>query len=295
MEPRKPSRTAWGAACHRAAHQVLEEGRIFSDPLALRILGIDAETVLSEEQAKPHSKRMRIFVVVRSRFAEDALAKAVEDGVRQLVVLGAGLDTFAYRNPFPDVLRVFEVDHPATQEWKRQRLAEAAIPLPASLTFAPIDFESDTLASGLTTAGFNISAPTFFTWLGVVPYLTKEAVFSTLSFIASLPNGAQVVFDYANPPESLAAEARLFHEERARRVAAIGEPWISHFETEDLHTQLRSFGFAEIEDLGPREIAERYFPSRAIAVPRNGGHVLRAVSLSATGAFGICQLGGSER
>jgi len=188
----KPSRTAWAAAIHRAAHQILEKGSIFSDPQALRILGEDAQTVVREAEQDPSRRRMRIFIAVRTRFAEDALAVAVEHGVRQLVVLGAGLDTYAYRSPFRDRLRIFEVDHPATQAWKRERLQDAAIPVPNSLTFAPVDFERQTLAGGLVDVGFDRAQQTFFTWLGVVPYLTEEAVWSTLSFIAGLPGGAHV-------------------------------------------------------------------------------------------------------
>jgi len=146
MQAKEPSRTALAAAFHRAAHQVLEHGRIFTDPLALRILGLDADTLTREDRQHPSRRRFRIFIAVRTRFAEDALAAAVERGVRQLVVLGAGLDTYAYRGECRDRLRIFEVDHPATQAWKRQRLADAAIPLPSGLTFAPIDFERETLA-----------------------------------------------------------------------------------------------------------------------------------------------------
>src|SRR5208282_2230284 len=144
MQAQEPSRTALGAAIHRAAHQVLEHGRIFTDPLTLRILGVDADTIDREAEQQPSRRRMRIFIAVRTRFAEDALAAAVERGVRQVVVLGAGLDTFAYRSTLRDRLRIFEVDHPATQAWKRQLLEEAAIPIPKSLTFAPIDFEFQT-------------------------------------------------------------------------------------------------------------------------------------------------------
>jgi len=197
MQLEKTSRTAWAAAAHRAAHQVLEQGRIFTDPLALRILGQDAETVAREAEEYPSRRRMRIFVAVRSRFAEDALVAAVRGGVRQLVVLGAGLNTYAYRSTLGDRLHVFEVDHPATQAWKRQRLEDAAIAIPSSLTFAPVDFERQTLAEGLAAAGFDPAQQTFFTWLGVVPYLTEEAVWRTLGFIASLPNGAHAVFDYS--------------------------------------------------------------------------------------------------
>ena len=273
MGGREPSRTALAAAAHRAAHQILEQGRIFNDPLAVRILGRDAEAYGEDH---PSRRRMRMFIALRSRFAEDALAAAVEGGVRQVVVLGAGLDTFAYRSPLRDRLRIFEVDHPATQAWKRQRLADAGIPLPDSLTFAPVDFEREILAERLAAAGFDTSQETFFTWLGVVPYLTELAVWSTLGFIAGLKEGAHVVFDYADPPESLAPEARVWHDRRAARVAELGEAWVNYFEPEQLHARLRGLGFSEIEDLGPAQIASRYFPSRTAGAPEKGGHILRA-------------------
>jgi methyltransferase (TIGR00027 family) len=223
---------------------------------------------------------MRIFIAVRTRFAEDALAAAVERGVRQVVVLGAGLDTYAYRNPWGDRLHIFEVDHPATQAWKRQRLLEAAIPIPSWLTFAPIDFEHQTLAEGLPAVGFDSSQQTFFTWLGVVPYLTEEAVWSTLSFIASLPNGAHIVFDYSDPPASLPPEARHHHERRATRVAELGEAFLNYFDADELRAKLMALGFSEVEDLGPPQIAARYFPNRVSTLPDKGGHILRATTKS---------------
>jgi methyltransferase (TIGR00027 family) len=149
MEPRQASRTALGAAGHRAAHQVLERGFIFSDPLALRILGPQAEAAIDDARREPLKRGLRLFIAARTRFAEDALAGAVTRGAAQLVALGAGLDTYAYRTNLADGLRVFEVDHPATQAWKRERLAEASIPVPTALTFAPVDFERQTLADGL--------------------------------------------------------------------------------------------------------------------------------------------------
>jgi methyltransferase (TIGR00027 family) len=219
-----------------------------------------------------------MFIAVRTRFAEDALAAAVDRGVRQLVVLGAGLDTYAYRGALRDRVRVFEVDHPATQIWKRQRLAEAAIPLPACLTFAPIDFERETLAGGLEAAGFDPAQPTFFTWLGVVPYLTKEAVWATLGFIASLPNGAHVVFDYSDPPATFSPELRASHDKRAAHVAELGEPWINYFEPDELRAKLMALGFSAVEDLGPPQIAGRYFPNRAGFAHERGGHILHATT-----------------
>jgi methyltransferase (TIGR00027 family) len=288
MQLGKPSRTALVAAFHRAAHQVLEHGRIFADPLALRILGADAETVARKAEENASGRRMRIFIAVRTRFAEDALAAAIARGVRQVAVLGAGLDTYAYRSSFRG--RIFEVDHPATQTWKRQCLRDADIPLPDSLTFAPVDFEHQILAEGLAAAGFDQTQETFFIWLGVVPYLKEEAVWSTLAFIASLPNGAHVVFDYSDPPASLSPEWRTRHEKRAARVAGLGEAWVSYFEAEKLHPKLKGLGFTEIEDLGPAQIASRYFRSRACSLPDKGGHVLRATTIGRSARDGAAAL-----
>ena len=278
MQWGKPSRTAWAAAAHRAAHQVLEQGRIFTDPLALRILGEDAETVARKAAERPSGRKMRIFIAIRTRFAEDAIAAALEHGLRQVVVLGAGLDTYACRSPWGDRLRIFEVDHPATQAWKRQRLLKAAIPIPSWLTFAPLDLGHQTLPESLAAAGFDSSQQTFFTWLGVVPYLTEEAVWSTLGFIANLPNGAHVVFDYSDPPASLSVEARIMHERRAVRVAALVEAFLNYFDSNELQAKLKALGFSEVEDMGPPQIAARYFPNRVGTLPDKGGHILRATT-----------------
>jgi methyltransferase (TIGR00027 family) len=281
MQPEEPSRTALGAAFHRAAHQVLERGLVFTDPLAMRILGKDAGTALRLAENDPSRTGLRLFIAVRTRLAEDALAAAVAGGVRQLVVLGAGLDTYACRAPLGRSLRIFEVDHPATQAWKRQRLAEAAIPAPRALTFAPVDFERETLPDGLTAAGFDPAQQTFFTWLGVVPYLTEQAVFSTLGFIAGLPGGSHVVFDYSNPlaPGPGQDEYALVHERLAVRVASVGEAFRSCFETDALRAKLTSLGFREIEDLGPALIRKRYFANRRGTLRDRGGHVLRATTV----------------
>jgi methyltransferase (TIGR00027 family) len=277
MLEQEPSRTAWMAATHRAAHQVLERGLIFSDPLALRILGQDAETVARDALDHPERRGMRAFIAARAHLAESALATSVEQrGVSQLVVLGAGLDTFAYRNPLADRLKVFEVDHPATQAWKRRRLDEAGIAAPGDLVYAPVDFERQALLDGLAAAGFDPARRTFFLWLGVVPYLTAEAVRATLQTIGGLPGGGEVAFDYADPPAALSDEARAAHRARAERVAAIGEPWLSYFEPPALHALLTELGFAQIEDLGPPALAARYWPNTGRPIPERGGHVVLA-------------------
>src|SRR5580658_731298 len=181
MQEGKFSRTARRVAIRRAAHQLLDHPRVLDDPLALRIIGVEACEELRSNPKEHHafSRAFRAFMAARSRYAEDELARAVAQGVTQYgvtqyVVLGAGLDTFAYRNPHAG-LRVFEVDHPATQAWKREQLEAADIQIPSSLTFVPIDFEQQTLADGLAPSGFNPKASAFFSWLGVTPYLTREA------------------------------------------------------------------------------------------------------------------------
>jgi methyltransferase (TIGR00027 family) len=275
MEIGQPSRTAFAAARHRATHQLVEGGRIFADPLAVPILGADPDELIRDAADRPTTRRMRAFIAARTRYAEEALAAAVANGTRQLVVLGAGLDTFGCRNPYPE-LRVFEVDHPDTQAWKRDRLAAAGIAAPASVTFVPVDFERQTLAGALPAAGFDPGASAFFSWLGVVPYLTRAGFDDTIGFVAGLPGGAEVVFDYAQPPEALPAERRAAHQARADRVASIGEPWLTYFDPADLAADLRGRGLIEIEDLGPAQLAARYLGRPDVPADTPGGHVIRA-------------------
>jgi methyltransferase (TIGR00027 family) len=287
MIEQEPSRTAFAAAAYRAAHQVVDQARIFADPFALPILGLTAETIVDQTQAQQAHGGMRFFIAARSRFSEAALARGVEErGVEQLVVLGAGLDTFAYRNPLGDRLRVFEVDHPATQMWKQRRLKEAAIPIPETLAFTPVNFERDSLLDRLTEAGLSPDRRTFFMWLGVVPYLTLEAVKGTLATIGAIKGGAEVVFDYSDPPETLSPEMRALQAERAARVASIGEPFLTYFDPPALHDLLRGGGLGVVADLNPRAIVERFAGRETVAmraasgrpIPERGGHVILAAT-----------------
>src|ERR1017187_7859265 len=196
MQEGEFSKTANRVAIRRAAHQLLDQPKVLDDPLALRIIGSEAAHDLRSNPKEHHafSRAFRAFMAARSRFAEDELARAVAHG--------AGLDPFAYRNPHPS-LRVFEVDHPSTQAWKREQLQTAHIPVPQSLTFVPIDFEQQTLESGLAPSGLDKNSPAFFSWLGVTPYLTRKACLTTLSFIAKMRAGSGVVFDFAVDPALL--------------------------------------------------------------------------------------------
>lgn len=278
MRQGQASRTAIGAAGHRAAHQVLEHGFVFADPLALAILGEDADEAIALAKEKPERRPLRLFIAMRSRFAEDMGRRAIDDGVRQIVVLGAGLDTFAYRIAPEEGLRVFELDHPATQSDKRRRLAEAKIAEPRHVAYVAHDFERGGMTAPLEAGGFDSSKRTFVLWLGVTPYLTEDAVFKTLNELARLPGGAEVVFDYANSPHAIAdAAARNYHREMAERVATSGEPFRGYFETDDLHASARRLGFAEIEDFDRAALVGRYLPQSPVA-PRpgpGGGHVVR--------------------
>ena len=266
MRKDRPSQTALRVASSRAAHQILDEPRILDDPLAMRIIGVDAsQEILGNRQRHQTlaARYLRAFVVARSRVAEDTLARAVAQGVRQYVVLGAGLDTFACRNPHGDALQVFEVDHQATQTWKRSRLAGAGIDTPGSLVFVPIDFESQTLPGQLRAAGFRPEAPAFFSWLGVSMYLTRDTVFNTLRYVASLPAGSGIVFDYAPSLDTLSLARRLIVRTVMLRVAAAGEPWRTFFDPRRLPEELRALGFAAAEDIGPGALNAQFFDARA--------------------------------
>jgi methyltransferase (TIGR00027 family) len=267
MKQNGPSATAQRVAMQRAVHQLLDDPKVFDDPVALRIIGKESASAL---QVNPRqlevtrlSSYLRAFVAARSRYAEDELALGVRRGIRQYVILGAGLDTFAYRNPHPEgVLHVFEVDHPATQTWKRARLDEMGIAVPADLTFAPVDFETQTLEEGLRTAGYDPGESTFFSWLGVTEYLTTEAVMATLRFIATASAGSGVVFDYMIAPSLLNSAQRSRFDVLAQRAASAGEPWQAFFDPQLLTRDLRAMGFGYVEDKGPEEINARYFKNR---------------------------------
>src|SRR5215211_741185 len=259
MQTGQPSQTALGAAAHRAVHQTLEGGVIFTDPFALQVLSDDTRARLPDMAGDPAHLPMRLFIAARSRFSEDTMAACVARGVRQIDILGAGLDTFSLRNPHAgEGARVFEVDYPATQVWKRERLAQAGLALPASLTFAPVDFERQGLAEGLAAAGFRADQPAYFQWLGVSPYLTREAIIATLDFIASIA-GAEVVFDYGEPFENLPPAIRAYVTAAAARSASIGEPWLSLFNPAEMAELLHARHFAGFEDVTRAELARRYY------------------------------------
>jgi methyltransferase (TIGR00027 family) len=269
-----PSRTAYAVALSRAAHQLFDLPRVFEDPVALTLLGPKAISgIRAAEPRFKHrfSRYLRAFLVARSRLAEDALGEAVARGVRQYVLLGAGLDTFAYRNPHAaSGLRVFEVDHPATQEWKRQLISQAHLKAPGPLIYVPVNFEREQLAERLGANGFRADEPAFFSWLGVTMYLRQETIRETLRFVARSPVGSGMVFDYLNAPARWDLLRRWGLKVVMRQVAAAGEPWHTFFSPALLLGELRGLGFATVRDFGRDEINARFF-NHAGARLRVGG------------------------
>lgn len=276
MKPDAASRTALMIARQRAAHQVLDHGSILDDPFALKLLGEDERDVLPFASAHPLASIGRLFTSARSRIAEDAVARAVARGVRQVVVLGAGLDTFCLRNPDGARSILYEVDHPATQAWKRRRLAEAAIALPPGVVFVPVDLERDDFGEKLAVAGFQQEEAAFFTWLGVVPYLTEDAIRRTLGYIGSIDD-SEVVFDYMEPPEGFSEELRAMEKDRAEQLKKMGEASASRFEPAGMATMLRSHGLRVLEDIDYREIRSRFGGAVQGLAPGHAGlHVVDA-------------------
>jgi methyltransferase (TIGR00027 family) len=260
METGRASKTAFRVALRRAVHQVIDTPPVLFDPLAVPLLGPRFAYDPFRERSS-FARAFRAFMAVRSRYTEDHLAQCVAQGTAQYVVLGAGLDTFAYRNPFSQ-LRVFEIDFPATQIWKRALLAEAGITVPAGLTFVPLDFEHKTLAEGLADAGFDAAEPAFFGWLGVVPYLTLEAFRATLNTVAQLPARTAVSFDYGLSPHSLPLTRRIAFNVLARRVARAGEPFKLFFTPATLEAEFARAGFSRSEQLDSAQLNALYLAGR---------------------------------
>jgi len=280
MKVSTPSRTALRVALRRAAHQILDDPKVLDDPLAVRILG-EAAAGLHAELARHQSRvarHFRAFMVVRSRYAEDQLAAAVAQGVNQYVILGAGLDTSAYRGVASAGLKIFEVDHPSTQAWKIKCLLDAQIPIPAFVRFVSVDFERQVLAAELETAGFHADLPAFFSWLGVVPYLTREAATRTFASLGRLPQGSGVVFDYALPRSSLGLLQRLALDALSSRVARAGEPFRLFFAQDEIEEFLKGLGFRRIQQLATKEINEKYFKGRkdGLRVVGTAGRIVSA-------------------
>lgn len=272
----RPRRSSLGEAFARAIHQVKDSPRVFSDPLAVRLLGATPERLVSAIIDDPESPQMfRLFVAMRHRFAEDAIAAAVAGGTRQVVILGGGLDTFGCRNPYQDVT-VFDVDDSFTQGRKRRLLTRADIPIPPTLRFADVDSQNRQLASALEQVGFDRNAPTFFMWLGRAPMASRDTINTTLRYVAGQNAPCHVVFDYHEPPELMPTDRRDPLDRVMQYLDGISEPWVSFFTEDAITTKLRAMGFAYVEDLDWQELLGRYV-KRLEARDLFGGHIIRAV------------------
>ncbi|MEO6029982.1 MAG: SAM-dependent methyltransferase [Candidatus Binatia bacterium] len=265
MRQGEPSYTAMAAASARAAHTSLYgDVRIFVDDLAARLIGFpdrDALRAVYERVQLPTSPaRIAAFFALRHRWAEDRLALAVERGVRQLVLLGAGLDTLALRRPdLTERIRVFEVDHPDTQRWKRARLEELGLAAP-HVTYVPVDFEREQLADRLAESGVRLDEPLFVTWLGVVHYLARPAIDAVFRLVLARPPGSEVVFDFIVRHDLVADdEERALSEQVEANSAARGEPWLTFVDPETLPQELHAMGFTTVERLTPELAASRYY------------------------------------
>jgi methyltransferase (TIGR00027 family) len=265
MSDRNASRTALGTAYLRAAHQLLDAPpRILEDPLAVTLLGPAAAQRISDMRDSyqtPERLVLRAHVVLRSRFAEDRLAAAVHRGVLQYVILGAGFDTFALRQPpWARPLRILEVDHAGTQATKRTQLAAAGLAVPENAAFATIDFDRESLRDGLLRHQVSLHEPVFFSWLGVTMYLKEEAIDAVLRTVAAFPAGSEIVLTFVQPPGNSPSPLQ-------QRVASLGEPWVSYFGPDALEAKLLGAGLSNVAFLSPEEAETRYFRQRPQDLP----------------------------
>ena len=257
MEDGQLSFTALTAAAARAAHLIVDqEPWIFADGLAAQLRGEQAEELISYHKlhgTHPVLAGARVQVTCRSRYTEDALSRAVSRGVGQYVILGAGLDSFAYRAGLAGRVRVFEVDHPATQDWKRRALAAAQVPVPEAVTFVAVDLATDSLAGPLLAAGFDTAAPALVSWLGVTMYLTPDAVADIMTAVGRLAPGTELVADYMLPAGLRDEAGAVYGELVAQAAAERGEPWLSCFAPGEMADMARRAGFREVRNVRQRD------------------------------------------
>jgi methyltransferase (TIGR00027 family) len=250
------SQTALMAAAARAAHLLVDQPPvIFADTLAATLLGERADDLI--DYHRKHGDHLvlagaRAQAVCRSRFTEDVLARRVGEGVTQYVILGAGLDSFAYRSSSP--VRVFEVDHPTTQRWKRGVLAAAGIDIPGTVALVPVDFETDSLADRLAEHGFDPARPAVVSWLGVTMYLTEDAIGHTLDVVGGFAPGTDIVVDYMLTAGVRDAAGDAYVDLVAPMSAERGEPWLTFLAPDDMSALLATYGFGAAEHVDQRDV-----------------------------------------
>ncbi|MFE3763654.1 class I SAM-dependent methyltransferase [Streptomyces sp. NPDC059104] len=282
------SRTALMAAAARAAHLLVDDApSIFADTLAQTFLGQDAEELLGYHRsygAHPVLAGARTTAVTRGRYTEDRLAELAHRGVDQYVILGAGLDSFAYRSELAARVAVFEVDLPATQEWKRELLAATGTEVPPSVAFVPFDFEQEpahALAGHLVGAGFDPGRPALVSWLGVTMYLTREAVGQTLAAIGGFPPGTELIVEHLLPAGLRDEAGQSYAEAVMAAAAGQGEPWRTFLSVEQMDALLREHRLNPVEYVRQHEIMDPAGRERTDALRPFGLSVLARAGVPA--------------
>lgn len=263
---RAPSRTAVLTAIARALYRDELPPIILDDYLAAGLAGEDGPGLrdrLEAELPRPYVLAFSRWVCVRARVTEDLVEQAAAQGVDQYVILGAGLDSFAYRRPdLMQRVRVFEVDHRASQAWKRRRLSELGVEVPTNLVFVPVDFERQALRDDLEAAGFDFGREAVCSWIGVTMYLTLDAIEATLATIAQCCPGTRLVMTYNQPRSALQDFDADVTAAFSGIATDLGEPFVSLFVRDEIEDLLRRHGFDEIVHVGPQQALDTYFNGR---------------------------------
>jgi methyltransferase (TIGR00027 family) len=268
---RGPSRTALMAAMGRALHREGPPPHILDDWLAADLAGPDGRAILRNMRARASAERLDAFqawTAARSRFVEDFVVRAVDDGIAQYVLLGAGLDSFAYRRPeLADRLTVFEVDHPLSQAWKRDRLDELQMPIPRNVIFAPVDFETQSLRGGLITAGFDFGCRAVISWIGVTMYLEHDAIDATLETVGACTRGTRFVLSFDQPADALDEQGRALLADVRGTAAQLGEPFVTLLRRDEVERLLIGHGFDAVGHFGAPDATRDYFSDAGVGIP----------------------------
>lgn len=273
MKAKQRSKTAEAAAAFRAWHLLHGNPTVYEDPFAIQLTSASWRSILNSriltwlviEKLLGPIQPVFAEVLGRARYTEDLLDEAIKNGVDQYVLLGAGLDSFALRRKdLEATLKVYELDHPASQESKKKRLRKLGLDLPSNVEFVSIDFDKESLADGLKRSLYSNGRRAFFSWLGTTPYLTRDAVFQSLRFVASMAvAGSEIVFDYMIPKKFVPADDIPSVEALERSVRRLGEPFVSAFDPNVFPQDVCTLGFELVEQLSPKQISERYFTGRS--------------------------------
>jgi methyltransferase (TIGR00027 family) len=260
-----PGHTATLAAVGRAIHAESERPLV-ADQLALGLAGEPGATLMAQLKSQlPEASRQSfgLAFAIRTRFVEDAVEAAILEGIRQYVILGAGLDSFAYRRPeLSQRLKIFEVDRAASQDWKRSRLEAMGVAVPPSVEFVPLDAEKDDLRAGLINARFEPSAPAIVSAIALTQYLALPAIERILELVASFAPGSRLVITYVVPAAELSETAAAGLAWTMSQAKERGEPFVSMFRPTEFDELLRRSGFSRVDQAGARELLQLYLADR---------------------------------